>query len=629
MFSLFIFNVKINLYMKSSLIKAVFLGLILSAGTIGAQEQAAGNSKKMEWFKNAKLGIFIHWGIYSVNGISESWSFFNNYINHENYLKQLNGFSASKYQPEQWVNLIRESGAKYAVITTKHHDGVSLWNSKAEKATTIPQNSLAQKDVLSPFVSALKKSGLKTGLYFSLPDWSHPYYDINTRTKKRYELKNDPARWQRFISYYQSQLIELSSQYSPDLLWFDGDWEHTSEEWHASQTLDLLRKHNPNIIINSRLNNHGDYDTPEQGVPVVPPQNPYWELCYTMNDSWGYQPFDKSYKTPNMIVRTLTDVISMGGNLLLDIGPRSDGSIPEEQVEILKNLGRWTSKNQHAIYETTRGIPFENYKGKSSLSVSKKSLFLYLEEAKNFTKIYGLATKPLSVKIIGEPSAVVKTDYNTEKTLTLNFSDVKFDKDVTVAELTFDTPPVFLNDFKKEEYPLTEILENKNTREAVYDLTNALHNGNNLITNAGLTNDGLDMKIKKTPATNPETLQWISKHAEVLFETGKGLPEGHFPGMSALSKDKQTLYLFVEGIPTGPIALKGIKNNIARIRIAGEGSMLTHTIYNKLYWSDRPGIIYIDIPKERLDKQMTVIAVLLDKPLELYRENVGAIENNL
>lgn len=615
--------------MKSSLIKTVFLGLILSAGTIGAQEQTAGNSKKMEWFKNAKLGIFIHWGIYSVNGISESWSFFNNYINHENYMKQLNGFSASKYQPEQWVNLIRESGAKYAVITTKHHDGVSLWNSKAEKATTIPQNSLAQKDVLSPFVSALKKSGLKTGLYFSLPDWSHPYYDINTRTKKRYELKNDPARWQRFISYYQNQLNELSSQYSPDLLWFDGDWEHTSEEWQASQTLDLLRKHNPNIIINSRLNNHGDYDTPEQGVPVVPPQNPYWELCYTMNDSWGYQPFDKSYKTPNMIVRTLADVISMGGNLLLDIGPRSDGSIPEEQVEILKNLGRWTSKNQHAIYETTRGIPFENYKGKSSLSVSKKSLFLYLDEAKNFTKIYGLATKPLSVKIIGEPSAVVKTDYNTEKTLTLNFSDVKFDKDVTVVELTFDTPPVFLNDFKKNEHPLAEILENKNTLEAVYDLTNALHDGNNLITNAGLTNDGLDMKIKKTPATNPETLQWISKHAEALFETGKGLPEGHFPGMSALSKDKQTLYLFVEGIPTGPIALKGIKNNIARIRIAGEGSMLTHTIYNKLYWSDRPGIIYIDIPKERLDKQMTVIAVLLDKPLELYRENVGAIENNL
>lgn len=629
MISLSIFNVKINLYMKSSLIKAVFLGLILSAHSINAQVQTVDNSKKMEWFNNAKLGIFIHWGIYSVDGISESWSFFNNYINHENYMKQLNGFSASKYQPEQWVHLIKESGAKYAVITTKHHDGVSLWNSKAEKATSIPQNSLAKKDVLTPFVSALKKSGLKTGLYFSLPDWTHPYYDINTRTKKRYELKNDPKRWQNFISYYQGQLNELSTQYSPDLLWFDGDWEHTSEEWKAAQTLDLLKKYNSNIIINSRLNHHGDYDTPEQGIPVVPPQNSYWELCYTMNDSWGYQPFDKNYKTPNMIVRTLADVISMGGNLLLDMGPRSDGTIPEEQIEILKNLGRWTSKNQHAIYETTRGIPFDNYKGKSSLSTSKKSLFLYLEETKNFAKIYGLATKPLSVKIIGDASAVVTMDYNTEKTLTLNFSNVKFDKDVTVAEITFDTPLVFLKDFKKEEHSLPEILENPKTQEATYDIANALNYNQNLLTLEGLTNDGLDMKIKKTSKTNPETIEWISKHAEALFETGKGFPAGHYPGMSALSKDKQTLYLFVEGVPTGPIALKGIKNEIARIRIVGEGTMLPHTIYNKLYWSDRPGIVYIVVPKEKLDKQMTIIAVLLNKPLELYRENVGAIENNL
>ncbi|WP_454046030.1 alpha-L-fucosidase [Chryseobacterium sp. Marseille-Q8038] len=615
--------------MKSSLIKAVFLGLVFSAYHTDAQVQTVDNSKKIEWFKNAKLGIFIHWGIYSVNGISESWSFFNNYINHENYMKQLNGFSASKYQPEQWVNLIKESGAKYAVITTKHHDGVSLWNSKAEKAISIPQNSLAKKDVLSPFISALKKSGLKTGLYFSLPDWSHPYYDINTRTKLRYEVKNNPTLWQNFIRYYQDQLNELSTQYSPDLIWFDGNWEHTSEEWKTTQTIDLLRKHNTDIIINSRLNNHGDYDTPEQGIPVIPPQNPYWELCYTMNDSWGYQPYDKNYKTPNMIVRTLADVISMGGNLLLDIGPKSDGTIPEEQVEILKNLGRWTSKNQQAIYETTRGIPFDNYKGKSSLSTSKKSLFLYLEEAKNFTKIYGLATQPLSVKIIGDPSASIKVDYNPEKTLTLNFSKVKFDKDVTVAELIFDASPVFIKDLKKEEHSLVEILNKKNAQEAAYDIANTLNYDSNLLTHEGLTNDGLDMQIKKTPNTNPETLEWISKHAEALVETGKGLPAGHYPGMSALSKDKQTLYLFVEGTPTGPIALKGIKNDISRIRIVGDGSMLSHTIYNKLYWSDRPGIIYIDIPKERLDKQMTVIAVLLDKPLELYRENVGAIENNL
>lgn len=612
--------------MRTQFTNIFLLSLTLTAHSVHAQTQST-EQKKMEWFNDAKLGIFIHWGIYSVNGISESWAFFNNYINHENYMKQLNGFTASRYQPAEWVKLIKNSGAKYAVITTKHHDGVSLWNSKAEKATTIPVNSSAHKDVLTPFVQELKKSGLKTGLYYSLPDWSHPYYDINTRTKKRYEIKNDPQRWQNFVTYYQTQLTELSNQYQPDLLWFDGDWEHTSEEWQAAKALENLKKFNSNIIVNSRLNHHGDYETPEQGVPVVPPQSKSWELCYTMNDSWGYQPFDKNYKTPNMLVRTLADVISMGGNLLLDIGPKADGTLPKEQVEILKNLGRWTSKNSEAIYGTRKGLPFENYNGKSSLSGNKKSLFLYLEEEKDFDKIYGLITRPVSAKIVGDHNSKVYFEWNNG-TVNLNLSKVNFDQDVTVVQLQFNDPLEFSKDISKEKHSLPELLEDKNSKLAVYNIARELYAGNNVFNSSGLTHDGIDMKIQ-TKKTNPETLQWISKHSEALFETGKGLPEGHYSGLSALSKDQQTIYLFVEGTPTGPIALKGIKNGIARIRIAGEGSIISHKTYNKLYWSQTPGIIYIDIPKERLDKNMTVIAVLLDKPVELYRENVGAIESNL
>ncbi|MDR6403104.1 MULTISPECIES: alpha-L-fucosidase [Chryseobacterium] len=614
--------------MKGKFVSILSLGLALTAGKITAQEQTS-NNQKMEWFQDAKLGIFIHWGIYSVDGISESWAFFNNYINHENYMKQLNGFSASQYKPAEWVNLIKDSGAKYAVITTKHHDGVSLWDSKAEKATTIPKNSLAKKDVLSPFISELKKSGLKTGLYYSLPDWSHPYYDVNTRTKKRYDIKSDFNRWQNFINYYQNQLTELSSQYKPDLLWFDGDWEHTSDEWQAPKTLENLRKFNPNIIINSRLNHHGDYETPEQGIPVVKPQSEYWELCYTMNDAWGYQPFDQNYKTSNMMVRTLADVISMGGNLLLDIGPKADGTIPEKQVEILKSLARWTSKNSDAIYGTRSGLPFENYKGKSAFSKDGKKLFIYLEEAKDFTKIYGLSSIPTSAKILGDSNGKVNFKTDNNENLTLNFSNVKFDKDVTVVELSFSEKIKFNPTVKKENYTLNQILENKNTKSATYEIAEQLHSGNNIFNNSGLTNDGQEMKILKTNKTNPEIFSWISKHSEALFGTEKGLPNGHFPGNTALSKDRQTLYLFVEGTPTGPIALKGIKNGIARIRIVGEGSIIPHKVYNKLYWSEIPGIIYIDVPKERLDKNMTVIAVLLDKPIELYREKVGAIENNL
>ncbi|HAY3549692.1 alpha-L-fucosidase [Elizabethkingia meningoseptica] len=614
--------------MKNKITSLLLLSLGFSI-PISAQEKKADESAKMQWFQDAKLGVFIHWGIYSVNGISESWAFFNNYINHDNYMKQLNGFNASRYNPDEWTKLIKESGAQYSIITTRHHDGISLWDSKADKAITTFKDAAAKENLIAPFVSGLKKAGIKTGLYYSLPDWSHPYYDVNTRTKKRYEIAQDPTRWKNYVKYYQTQLNELSAQYKPDLIWFDGDWEHSSAEWQAPQTLANLRKYNPNIIINSRLNNHGDYETPEQGIPVVAPQSKYWELCYTMNDSWGYQPFDRNYKTPNMIVRTLADVISMGGNLLIDIGPKADGSIPAEQVKILENLGRWTKKYSEAIYTTRQGLPFANYRGKSALSKDGKKLFLYLEEAKDFTKIYGLTTAPASARIIGDTNAKVNYTQDKNGNLTLNFTNAQFDKDVTVVQLNFNEPVKYTDKIIDAPISLQAQLENSNAKDAAYEIASQLHKGNNLLAQSGITPDGMDMKIKTSSKTNPEVLNWISKNAEALYDTGAGLPNGHYSGMSALSKDRQTLYLFVEGTPTGPIALKGLKNNISRIRIAGEGSIIPHHIYNKLYWSAVPGIVYIDVPKERLDKSLTVIAVLLDKPVELYREKIGAVESNL
>jgi Alpha-L-fucosidase len=583
----------------------------------------------MDWFEDAKLGIFIHWGIYSVDGISESWSFFNNYINHDNYIKQLNGFSAKDYQPKEWAKLIKEAGAKYTVITTKHHDGISMWNTKADKAITTLKDAAAKQDVITPFVKAIQEEGLHTGLYYSLPDWSHPYYDVFTRNRKRYQLADEPSRWTDYVQYYQKQLTELSEQYKPELIWFDGDWEHSAEEWKAKETLSLLRKYNPNIIINSRLNHHGDYDTPEQGIPVTRPDTKFWELCYTMNDSWGYQPFDKKYKSPNMIIRTLVDCISMGGNLLLDIGPKADGTIPAEQLNILKQLGRWTHKHAAAIYGTRAGIPFVNYNGKSALSKDGKTLYLYVYEQKPELQLRGLVnhTAIQGVSVIGDASSKVSVK-SDDGIVQVDLKKVNFDQDVTVIALNFSeelrwTAP------KETEVSLKSVLDNKSTDRALVQIASTLHAGKNIFDNSGLTVDGMEAKLPITNTTNPVVIKWIKDHAEALYETGKGLPEGHYEGLSALSKDCQTLYLFVEGKPTGPIALKGIKNGVARIRLVGEGSMINHEIFNKLYWSSIPGIIYIQAPAERLDKNMTVIAVLLDAPVQLYREKVGAIENNL
>ncbi|MBT2564785.1 alpha-L-fucosidase [Pedobacter sp. ISL-68] len=593
--------------------------------------QQTSSNQKMQWFADAKLGIFIHWGIYSVNGISESWSFFNNYINHDAYMKQLDGFTAAKYKPEEWVNLIKESGAKYAVITTKHHDGIALWDSKAPLATTTLKNSAAKKDLITPFVAELKKSGLKTGLYFSLPDWSYPDYDGFTRDRKRYDYKQDTPRFKKFQNYFQGQLNELSAKYNPDLVWFDGDWEHSGEEWQAKNILSNLRKVNQNIIINSRLNGHGDYDTPEQGVPIVKPNSPEWELCYTMNDSWGYQPYDNHYKSSNMIIRTLVDCISMGGNLLLDIGPKADGTIASEQVKILKDLGRWTKKYSEAIYGTQAGLPDGHFVGKTTLSKNKAVLYLYLDyKTKNGILLNGIKSKIKKVELIGNKTPINTVKLNeTDYFIDVNESD--FDNDVTVLKV-FLNEPIQLSKEKQQSISLETLfaasqhldLTNYNLRKLSYDL----NSGVNIFQNTNLTADGFEFKsgIKNV---NPKVNNWIIKNAEALYKTTGGIPAGHYQGNTALSADKKTLYLFVEGTPTGPIDIKGLKNNISRIRIVGEGTMLPHEIYNKLYWSKIPGIVYIPVPKDKLDPELTVIAVLLDSPIDLYREKVGAIESNL
>jgi len=590
----------------------------LSTTNLLAQQNNNSN-KKMEWFGDAKLGIFIHWGIYSVNGISESWSFFNNYINHDAYLMQLDGFTAEKYNPKEWVDLIEQSGAKYAVITSKHHDGISLWDTKAPNAITTLKNSAAKKDLLSPFVKELKQAGLKTGIYYSLPDWSYQDYNVFTSKRTRYDIKEEPKRWQAFLDYQQQQLTELSAEFNPDLLWFDGNWEHSPTEWQAEKIHSLLRKYNPNIIINARLDNQGDYDTPEQGIPVLKPAAPYWELCYTMNDSWGYQPYDTKYKSSNMIIRTLVDCMSMGGNLLLDIGPKPDGTIALKQVKILKDLGAWTKKHAEAIYGTQAGIPATHFNGKTTLSKDKKTLFLYFNyEDRNGLILSGVKSPIKKVSIVGYKGDIKFTSIGSDNWI-INIPENAFDKDVTVAKVIFD------ESVQLSTPALDAVNTDKNTDLKIKVLANNIAKGKNPFIDTDLAFDGQGYK----PTGNTEYDNWVIKNAEALYKTGKGISSGHYEGKSALSEDKKTLFLFVEGTPNGPIALKGLKNGIARIRVVGEGTILLSEVYNKLYWSKVPGIVYIPVPADKTDKNLTVIAVLLDSPIDLFEEKVTAIESNL
>jgi alpha-L-fucosidase len=358
-------------------------------------------SSKLDWFSNARLGIFIHWGIYAVDGVGESWSFHNKHLSHDTYMSQIKRFKADQYNPAEWVKLISESGARYAVITSKHHDGVALWNTHAN-SLSIPAASPAKRDVLTPFVHELQKAGLKTGLYFSLIDWSYPDYPGFLKDSARYRIQDDPARWNRFLGFCNAQIDELLNQYNPDLWWFDGDWEHSAEEWNAPAIREKILDHNPMAIINARLQGYGDYATPEQHTPITPPDSRAWELCMTMNDSWGYQGSDTNYKTPFEIISIFADVIGAGGNLLLDIGPKSDGTIAEEQVFILKELGKWTKKHEEAIFSTRRGIPYGHFYGPTTLSQDSTILYLFLSQgASDKLVIKGLRNEISSVSVLG------------------------------------------------------------------------------------------------------------------------------------------------------------------------------------------------------------------------------------
>ena len=423
-------------------------------------------SQQTDWFSDAKLGIFIHWGMYAVDGTSESWAFHNKTIPYPKYMSQMKGFTVEHYNSAAWAQLIKESGAKYCVITTKHHDGLALYDTKLRTAAP-QQNSLwnskyplstiyqtpIKKDVIMPLFQALEKEGVKKGAYYSLLDWSSNDYPGFYKDSSRYQIANDPARWQNFLTFMHGQISEINTQLQPDLFWFDGDWEHSETEWQADKIDSIIHHTNPNAILNSRLKSFGDYDTPEQNMPIVHPDRSNWELCLTTNDNWGYRPSDTHFKSHFELLSIFTECLGMGGNLLLDIGPKADGTIPDEQVAILKEFGRWTHKHAAAIYGSIAGLPAGHYHGNSTLSKDSTTLYLFVpspqgaitDMSKLMIPIYikGLKSKPTSITLIGseiqmESHEVGKISWSSVPgTLFMEIPVSEMDPMISVVELKF------------------------------------------------------------------------------------------------------------------------------------------------------------------------------------------------
>jgi len=424
----------------------ISLAFLLSSGTFAQSKINPKDIKeKMQWFADAKLGIFIHAGIYSVDGVDESWSFHNKKISHADYMKQLNGFTLKKYDAAVWADLIKESGARYAVITTKHHDGVAMYDTKMNNLSSVKATP-AKKDIITPFFAELRKRDIKCGAYYSLIDWSYADYPGFLKDSSRYKIENDYERWNRFRLFFQGQISEISTQFNPDLWWFDGDWEHSAEQWESEKVRNIILSNNPKAIINSRLQGYGDYETPEQNFPVSRPKFNWWELCMTTNDNWGFHN-DNNWKTPYEVITIFVDAVANGGNLLLDMGPKEDGTIPAEQINVLKELGAWNKKNGEAIFNTIGGIPQGHFYGPTTMSKDSTSLYLFLHgQTSGQIMLKGLDNKIQEITVVGNgtklPYKIVgKISWSHVPGLVyIDVPATVLDKYVTVLKLKLDKP---------------------------------------------------------------------------------------------------------------------------------------------------------------------------------------------
>lgn len=316
---------------------------------------------RMEWWREARFGLFIHWGVYSVpagtyngeqiGGIGE-WILLRAKIPVAEYKSYAKDFNPVKYDPEAWVKMAKDAGMKYIVITSKHHDGFALFDSKVSD-WDIADASPYGKDLLKPLVKAAKKEGIKIGFYYSqAQDWTHPGGAKSGYKEGEYW---DEAHAGNFDEYLKEiaypQVEEILSNYDLDILWWD------TPRWMNKERAEFLRpliSLRPGLITNNRLGGgyKGDSDTPEQHVPATGIEGRDWEVCMTMNHTWGYKSYDNDWKSTEDLLYKLIDIASKGGNFLLNVGPKPDGTIPQASIDRLAEIGSWMDIYSESIYET-------------------------------------------------------------------------------------------------------------------------------------------------------------------------------------------------------------------------------------------------------------------------------------
>lgn len=305
----------------------------------------------LDWFNEARYGMFIHWGAYSVAGRGE-WVLNRERIPYDEYIEQyVDNFTAENYDPRQWAKLAKDSGMKYVILTTRHHDGFALWDTKTTDFNAARMGP--KRDLIAPFADAIRDEGLKLGFYFSFADWHHPDYPGAYNRDWPAGWRDENAR-RRFCKYYRAQLEELMTHYGKvDILWYDGCTPKPTDGSEANKRVKELQ---PQILINERNGEPYDYKNSEQAIKPAKPGTS-WEACMTLNSNWGYHAGDVAYKSPIDVIRILTETAAGAGNLLINVGPRGDGTIPEDSADILRQVGGWLDRNGEFLPSSSRS-PF-------------------------------------------------------------------------------------------------------------------------------------------------------------------------------------------------------------------------------------------------------------------------------
>jgi len=314
---------------------------------------------RLDWWREARFGMFIHWGLYAIpagewNGRTDygEWIRNNAKIPIDVYDRFRAQFNPARFDPDAWVRMAKQAGMQYIVITTKHHDGFALFDSKGTDWDVMA--TPYGRDIIGQLADACRRGGIRLGLYYSIMDWHHPDY----LPRREWEVAARPdagADFERYVGFMKGQLKELLTNYGTvGVLWFDGQWEGTWTAPRGRDLYDFVRGLQPSVIVNNRVGHGaGDFGTPEQEIPATGIPGADWETCMTMNRNWGFNRADKDFKPTHTLVRNLVDIASKGGNFLLNVGPTAEGEFPAESVERLAQIGDFMRVAGESIHGTS------------------------------------------------------------------------------------------------------------------------------------------------------------------------------------------------------------------------------------------------------------------------------------